>query len=207
MYKLGLISDPHAYPKPVAEAISIFKKEQVDAIWCTGDFAGYGEGFEETLHLLQDSNCNVIVGNHELDYLKKNVHVIDVNIKNYLLNLPKVIQQNIENKKVYMVHASPPESLMEGIRLLDQKGEVIAADKKNWSEQLVDFSYDVLIIGHTHQVFAEVLGSTLVINPGSSQFNHSCAILSLPDLTVQWFSLSAERIKKSWNWGMEVRKS
>lgn len=94
--------------------------------------------------------------------------------------------------------------MIEGIRLLDQHGNIIEAEKQLWSERLSDFDYEVLIVGHTHQVFAETLGSTLVINPGSTQFNHSCAVLSLPDLHVQWFALSGQPIKRSWNWGMGV---
>ena len=207
MKKLGLISDPHAYPEPVAEALSIFKKEQVDAIWCTGDIAGYGEDLEETFRLLQKSDCQSILGNHEIKYLKKNSELIDTDVNSYLDSLPRVMQQNIEGKKVYMVHASPPDSLMDGIRLLDQQGNIIESEKQDWTMRLNDFEHDVLIVGHTHQVFAEILGSTLVINPGSSQFNHSCVILSLPDLNVQWFALSGQSIKKSWNWGMEVSSS
>lgn len=207
MKKLGLISDPHAYPDPVAEALSIFKHEKVDAIWCTGDIAGYGEGLEETMRLLQQSDCQLIMGNHEINYLQKNSAVVNTNVNSYLTNLPRVIQQDIEGKTVYMVHASPPDSLMEGIRLLDQQGNIIESEKQDWTRRLNNFKYDVLIVGHTHQVFAEILGSTLVINPGSSQFNHSCAILSLPDTNVQWFALSGQSIKKSWNWGMEVSSS
>ena len=204
MKKLGLISDPHAYPEPIAEALSIFKREQVDAIWCTGDVAGYGDKFEETLGLLQKCDCQIILGNHEINYLKNNTEVSDTATHSYLNNLPRVVQQDIEGKRVYMVHASPPDSLMNGIRLLDQQGEIIESTLKDWDTALRNFESDVLIVGHTHQVFAEVLGSTLVINPGSSQFNHSCAVLSLPDLTLQWFALSGKQIKKSWNWGMEV---
>jgi putative phosphoesterase len=204
MKKLGLISDPHAYPEPVAEALSIFKREQVDAIWCTGDVAGYGENLEETMRLLQKSDCQLIVGNHEINYLNKHSEITYTEISSYIGTLPRVIQQDIEDKKVYMVHASPPDSLMDGIRLLDQQGDMIESEKQAWTIRLSDFEYDVLIVGHTHQVFAETMGSTLVINPGSSQFNHSCAILSLPDLNVQWFALSGQPIKKSWNWGMEV---
>lgn len=204
MKKLGLISDPHAYPEPVAEALLIFKREQVDAIWCTGDVAGYGDKFEETLRLLQKSDCQLILGNHEINYLKKNTEASDTTTHTYLNNLPRVIQQDIEGKMVYMVHASPPDSLMNGIRLLDQLGDIIESSRKEWDTALSDFESDVLIVGHTHQVFAEVLGSTLVINPGSSQFNHSCAVLSLPDLNLQWFALSGKQMKKSWNWGMEI---
>ena len=203
MKKLGLISDPHAYPEPVAEALSIFKQQQVDAIWCTGDVAGYGVELEQTISLLQKSDCQLIMGNHEIEYLQKNSETMDSSLHSYLSSLPRVKQQNIESKMVYMVHASPPDLLHGGIRLLDKHGEVIESDKQNWITRLSDFEPEVLIVGHTHQVFAERLGSTLVINPGSSQFNHSCAILSLPDLNVQWFALSGRSIRKSWNWSME----
>ena len=40
-----------------------------------------------------------------------------------------------------------------------------------------------------------------MVNPGSSAFNHSCAILSLPEMTVQVFPLSDKEIEKTWNWG------
>ena len=204
MIKLGLISDPHSYPEPVAEALSIFKREQVDAIWCPGDIAGYGKELEETIRLLQNSDCQLIMGNHEIEYLQKNPQLMGTSANDYLSRLPRTKEQNIEGKTVYMVHASPPDHLNGGIRLLDQQGELIDSAKQNWTTRLSDFEHEVLIVGHTHQVFAERLGTTLVINPGSSQFNHSCAVLSLPDLNVQWFALSGQPIKKSWNWGMEI---
>lgn len=204
MKKLGLISDPHADPKPVAEALSIFKQQQVDAVWCTGDIVGYGEKIEETIGLLQQSGCQSILGNHEIWYLEKETGQGDTATMRYLNSLPLVMHKVIEGKRLYMVHASPPDSMIEGIRLLDQHGNIIEAEKQLWSERLSDFDYEVLIVGHTHQVFAEVLGSILLINPGSSWFNHSCAILSLPDLQVQWFALSGQSIKKSWNWAEGV---
>jgi putative phosphoesterase len=204
MTKLGLISDPHASALPVAEALSIFKREQVDAIWCTGDIAGYGEELDTTISLLQASHCESILGNHEIWYLEKTAGKSAATTYLYLHNLPLVIQRTIEGKKIYMVHASPPDSVMKGIHLLDQTGHVIEAEKQSWSGWLQDFDHDVLIVGHTHQVFAEQLGATLVINPGSSGFNHSCAILNLPDLTVQWFALSGRLIRKNWNWGMQA---
>ena len=176
MKRLGLLGDPHAEPEPVAEALSIFKREQVDAIWCTGDIAGYGEELAETIRLLQQADCRSILGNHEIWYLEKQQVQDSAEIRQYLNKLPLVLHQDIEGKRVYMVHASPPDSMSDGIRLLDQHGNIIEAEKQTWSERLCHFDYEVLIVGHTHQAFAEVLGSTLVINPGSTRFNHSCAI-------------------------------
>lgn len=206
MKKIGLIGDPHASPDPVAEALTIFRSEKVDEIWCTGDIAGYGEQLEETIALLQESDCQSILGNHEIWHLEKYVDQGDSITNQYFNSLPLVLHKEIEGKRLYMVHASPPDSMMAGIRLLDQHGNILEAEKQAWSEHLNHFDYEVLIVGHTHQVYAETMAATLVINPGSTQYNHSCAVLSLPDLTVEWFTLSEQSIKKSWNWGMEFRR-
>lgn len=206
MTKIGLISDPHASAMPVAEAISLFQREQVDAIWCTGDIAGYGDELDATIALLQTYHCESILGNHEIWYLEQTIDRADAIIHPYLDTLPLVIQRNIEGKNIYMVHASPPNSVMDGIHLLDQNGHIIAAEKAFWTEHLKNVACDVLIVGHTHQVFAEQLGKTLVINPGSCRFNHSCAMLVLPEMTVQWFALSGQAIQKTWNWGMQTQQ-
>ena len=205
MTKLGLISDPHASAAPVAEALAIFAREQVDAIWCTGDIAGYGNELEATIDLLVASGCRAICGNHELWLLEDKDAVLSPKETDYLTSLPVVIEEDIEGKRIYMVHASPPLSDSDGIRLLDQEGKIIAEQKRYWTQRLAGFVPDVLIVGHTHQVFAEQLGETMVINPGSSTYNHCCAVLQLPSLTVQWFALSGREITKSWNWGVQYR--
>jgi putative phosphoesterase len=204
--KIGLIGDPHATPEPLAEALAIFRQEKVDAIWCTGDIAGYGENLFETVVLLKDSGCRVIYGNHEQWHLVKANHQAASPTNDYMKNLPHVIQEEIEGKRLYLVHASPPQSMTEGVRLLDEHDNVIEEEKQAWTERLTKFEHDVLIIGHTHQVFAEQLGHMLVINPGSPRFNHCCAVLSLPDMTVEWFALSGHMIKYTWNWGKECKR-
>lgn len=201
MKKIGLLGDPHASPQPVREALEIFKAAKVDEVWCTGDIAGYGEALGETTALLDTHACISIRGNHEIWYLEKDTGQAETATNRYLNSLPWVIQKQVEGIRLYMVHASPPDSVKEGIRLLDQEGEIISEEKQAWTSRLSDSDYDVLIVGHTHQVFAEMLGDKMVINPGSVRFNHSCAILTLPDLQVQWFALSGQPIQKSWNWG------
>ncbi len=201
--RIGLIGDPHATPEPLAEALSICREEKVDVIWCTGDIAGYGTHLDRTVVLLQDSGCQTICGNHEQWYLEKADHQVSSPTNDYLKYLPRVIQEEREGIRLYMVHASPPQSRTKGIRLLDEHGKIIEEEKQGWTEQLTKFACDVLIIGHTHQVFAEQLGDTLVINAGSTRFNHCCAVLSLPNMTIEWFPLSGQMIHYTWNWGDE----
>ena len=204
--KIGLIGDPHATPEPLAGALVICRQEKVDAIWCTGDIAGYGTHLDRTVELLKDSGCQTICGNHDQWHLEKADHKEMSPTNDYIKNLPPVIQEEREGKRLYMVHASPPQSMTKGMRLLDEHGNVIEEEKQVWTEHLTKCAYDVLIIGHTHQVFAEQLGDSLVINPGSTRFNHCCAVLSLPNMAIEWFPLSGQRINYTWNWGEEYNK-
>lgn len=205
--KLGLISDPHATPAPVAEALSIFRDRGVAQILCAGDIAGYGDELEQTIDLLNKHDCLAIAGNHDYWHLEKNTNPKPTLADLYLKDLPPVLEIDIEDKSLYVVHASPPMDITQGIKLLDQFGEQLSEEHTYWSQQLSDFSYDILVVGHTHQVFAEWLGDTLVINPGSTKFNHTCAILTIPELEVEWFSLSGLQPQASWNWGKAVRES
>lgn len=202
--KIGLISDVHAAAAPLQEALRVFSEERVEGILCAGDIAGYGTELEQTVALLIKSGCRAIVGNHDLWHLSytENENHFNGPIEGYLRSLYSSTEITAAGKKVYMVHASPPDSLLDGIRLLDEEGVLIGSQAADWSETLQGAPYDVLVVGHTHQVFAERLGDLLVINPGSTLFNHTCAILTLPEMDVRFIPLSGRTPLLSWNWGM-----
>jgi len=200
MALIGLISDVHATPAPVAEALSIFEQAGVDQVFCAGDIAGYREQLDETVALLVENNCRSVLGNHDLGYLANNADNADDRAVTFFRQLPAVIDTTIAGRRVYMVHAQPPDACHGGIKLLNRQGEVEADRVARWTGELQGFDPDVLVVGHTHQVFAEQVGDTLVVNPGSSAFNYSCAILRLPEMTVEVFPLSGKAVEKTWNW-------
>jgi putative phosphoesterase len=206
MTLIGLISDVHAAPEPVAEAFSIFSKAGVDQVLCAGDIAGYMDALEPTINLLADNGCKTIVGNHDLQYIARHAadNDVDQGSMTFLRELPASYQAVYEGKSVYMVHAQPPDGTHGGIKLLDKNGELIAENVNHWTEKLQEYDFDVLVVGHTHQVFAERLGQMLVVNPGSTVFNHCCVILRLPELTVELIPLSGKKIQRTWNWGEHV---
>lgn len=204
MALIGLLSDVHASPAPVAEALALFDRAGVEQIFCAGDIAGYHDELESTIALLAQRGCRAILGNHDLLYLDHYGDQPDNAAVAYLRQLPATLQAEIAGKRVYVVHAQPPDACHGGIRLLDRTGVVQPDRVSCWSQQLGKFPCDVLVVGHTHQVFAERLGGTLVVNPGSSAFNHSCAILRLPEMTVRFHPLSGRRIVRAWNWADQV---
>lgn len=204
MALIGLISDVHAIPAPVEEALSIFEQAGVEQIFCAGDIAGYRDQLEQTVALLVESGCQAVLGNHDLLYLDHYADDLDNEAVAFFKRLTASMDMMIAGKRVYVVHAQPPDACHGGIKLLNREGEVQPDRVALWAEQLETFDCDVLVVGHTHQVFAEQVGNTLVVNPGSSAFNHSCAVLRLPEMTVQVFPLSGKEIEKTWNWGDHV---
>ncbi len=204
MALIGLISDVHAAPAPVAEALAIFTRAGVDQVLCAGDIAGYMDGLEQTVKLLVKSNCPTIMGNHDLLYIDHHEDETNNQVMAFLKTLPTSYAATIEGKKLYMVHAQPPDGCHGGIKLLDKHGDLMAEKVALWAETLQPYDYDVLIIGHTHQVFVEKIGDMLVVNPGSTVFNNCCAILRLPEMTVELFALGGKSIQKTWNWGEHV---
>jgi putative phosphoesterase len=200
--KIGLISDPHANPEPVAEALAIFQREGVSQVLCAGDIGGYGDRLDGTIALLKANDVVAIRGNHEAWALQREVFPGSEASRDYFESLPDHISLMVEGTRLYMVHAEPPDRMTKGLRLFDPQGEVMPEVMAEWHDRLEGFDHDVLILGHTHQVYDLRLGDTLVINPGSSAYNHSCAILSLPELEVEWFALSGKMIEKTWSWGV-----
>ena len=205
--RIGLISDVHSSPQALAEALQIFAEQRVDDIICAGDIAGYYDTLLPTVQLLIASGCKAIIGNHDQTWLEKNRGEDDTEdhkeIRDYLQKLPQTLELVVEGKRLFVVHANPPSEQHGGIKLRDRYGNLVAERQDNWTKSLVDFDHDVLIVGHTHQVYAEQLGRVLVINPGSVPFNHSCMILSLPDLSVETYALGDREIAHCWNFSMQ----
>lgn len=200
--KIGLISDVHATVAPLQDALAIFQHEGIETILCAGDIAGYGRELGQTVELLNRSGCQVIMGNHDLWWLSRSDNETADPVADYLRNLDSLAEFSLAGKTIYMVHASPPDSIMDGIKLLDEDAVMRQDQKDLWVDSLRGFPSDVLVVGHTHQVFAEQLGDVLVVNPGSTLFNHTCAILSLPEMAVEILPLEGKQPLLSWNWGM-----
>jgi len=201
--RIGILSDTHATTAPLREALDIFSGKGVEHIICAGDVVGYGEDTpEETIALLRQYDCLTVIGNHDVVPGTVTDPASRAVLQSFFENLPKKIELVVEGKKIVVVHAHPPDSLHGGIKIMDPEGKVDADKKSPWFEQLASLEADILIVGHTHQVFAEYFGSLLVINPGSTCFNHTCMLLTLPEMTVEILSLSDKKPVLTWNWSL-----
>jgi len=203
---IGLLSDVHASVAPLQHAMEIFRQQQVDMIICAGDIAGYGNELDKTIRILIENHCLSVTGNHDIWDMNTPVQKNRESNSAFFSTLPAFLDLNIEGKRLYVVHANPPDSNRGGIKLLDEQGRLIPGRKEKWSSHLARFEYDVLVVGHTHQVFTEKLGEILLINPGSTKFNHTCMTLRLPEMTTQLFPLAGREPVMTWNWGQDMQE-
>ena len=187
--KLGLVSDVHAKVAPLRRAFEVFAAKGVKAVICAGDITGYNEELHGVVDLLTEHDCWVIRGNHDARALRHPwPHEKDF-VGPFFSRLQDFLELIVEGLGVYVVHASPPDSRIHGIDLVNFRGEVIPRKRAYWETRLEAFNCDVLIVGHIHRPFAETLGDTLVVNPGSTCFNYTCATLTLPSREVEFFPL------------------
>ena len=94
--KIGLIGDIHACAEPLQEALSIFRKENVALVLCTGDIAGYGTELEKTVELLIQSKCTAILGNHDAWFLDSLPEQSGNPVGKYFSRLPCMWESVIE---------------------------------------------------------------------------------------------------------------
>ncbi len=197
-HRIGLLGDIHSSLAPLHDALARFRAEAVDCIVCTGDIAGYGGNeLEQVVHLLRDAGCKAVAGNHDLAARKR----VKGRLREFFMSLPRAIDLEIGNTRIHVVHGEPPAKPWGGIRLLDQRGALIQTRVQEWTRRLEGFDYDILVTGHTHQCFSERLGGMLVINPGSTLFNHSCMILDLPQQQVKLLGVGGRQPVPVWHWG------
>ena len=142
--RIGLISDVHASPLPLRQALDIFERENVDDIICAGDIAGYYDSVAPTIELLARSGCKAIAGNHDQSYLEKPAREDDQDVRAYLEALPLRLELEIEGLKVLVVHASPPAEQNGGI-FVQQAWVLFRSDDDR--QALRVFSYSILYIG------------------------------------------------------------
>jgi len=170
--KIGVLSDTHDHLPGIVKAHEVFVKEKVEMICHCGDWVApfTMEFFDQTF---ADMHVPVIsiFGNNEGDY--RGIFRRNAKIRNPIQFADKLSHSiEIEGVKIGMFHGH------------DQ----------NLLQAMIDSQrYDVILTGHTHEVRNEIIGKTLILNPGSVTpaarskiLDHgTVAILTLPEKIVE----------------------
>lgn len=161
--KLGIISDTHDRLDTLPPAVSIFQKHQVDAIIHCGDWVAPStlEFFQETLGDWQVTVYSVF-GNNEGD-IKRLVERNSV-LKNPVKFALKIVMELEFNHRHLAIFHGHDQVIL---RALVKSGE-----------------YNVVFTGHTHVSRNEIVGRTLVVNPGSTSYTRASQITDQASVAV-----------------------
>lgn len=147
--KFGILSDTHDHLRAISKAVGIFREHNVDRIVHCGDWvspyslAHFGD-------LIADWNIPTmsVLGNNEGDYRK--IEKINSALHNPILFCDiSVLQFEVEGFEFAVYHGHDKPTLNALIKSKD---------------------YRAIFTGHTHVVRNEVVGKSLVLNPGSTSY-------------------------------------
>lgn len=163
--KIGIISDIHGNMQALETVLADIENEKCDKIFCLGDLAMAGPqpvNAIETIKTFYDEgrleliqgNTDEMIADYEVwgeivkskfpimgDALENDVAIIPDNLKNFLKNLPKQKELEIEGEKILLVHGSPRKN-DENI-FPDLPIEVV-------EEIVAGTNADIIFCGHTH---------------------------------------------------------
>lgn len=163
--RVAVISDIHGNMQALEAVISDIEKEKCDRIFCLGDLAMAGPEPEKTILFIKklhdEGNLELIQGNTDemigdfnnfgeqvkLKFpimgkaLENDVKLISAELKQFLYNLPKQKEIEIEGIKILLVHGSPRKN-----------DENISPDLsiEQVEEMIADTDADLIFCGHTH---------------------------------------------------------
>lgn len=179
--KIAVISDIHGNLEALTETIKDIKKRNVDQIICLGDIIGKGAHPNECVELIK-RYCDVVIqGNcdrhftseHNLEILDEvertriewNQKVLTNETKEYLRKLPYCYETYISGSLVRMFHAAPDRDNKTVVNQdsIQTKYEMFLPSEKIISQK----EADVVIYGHIHHQYLDVLYNKTLINSGS----------------------------------------
>ena len=175
--KIGIISDIHGNAEALTAVLNKAKEIQIDCFLCSGDFVGYYYEPQIVLDLLSNWKLESVRGNHEdmlfecIDEptkfnsykekygsgLSRAVTLLSKKQLDYLRYLPRFIELEIDSKKIMLCHGSPWDTNQY---IYPDADEAILKKCK-------EFSFDYIILGHTHRQMQIKNGKSIIINPGS----------------------------------------
>ena len=182
--RIGVVSDVHSN----LTALEAVLKDMgtVDALWCLGDFVGYGPWPNECIELLRERGVTAIAGNHDLAAIGAistqdfnyeagvaadwTAEQLSAESRDYLTSL----EPKAEVDGVTLAHGSPREPIWEYV--VDARVAIASFDFMATELCLVGHSHipsvfavehNTLAVGHmSHNTRRELTGRTIA-NPGS----------------------------------------
>lgn len=164
--RIAIFSDIHGNKEALKSILEDIKTQNIDEIICLGDTIGIGPKPKECIDLIINNNVKMVLGNHELYYLKGTE--IDDEMKENQINHQKWVKEKITNEqKEYLnkcnltieKEINGKKILFEHFLIKNNSNEEypfydLSICKDNSIKSLINkLDYDIIFIGHEHKDF------------------------------------------------------
>ncbi|MFD6209302.1 metallophosphoesterase family protein [Peribacillus sp. NPDC060253] len=208
--KVAIITDVHGNASALNAVLrDIDQREDINHIYCLGDMVGIGPDTNEVLELLFSRNdLSMLTGNHDEAVLaiingephpEGHIHVkehhewiaqrMHWNFIAKLENLPRTIQNTINDHSVYFTHYHmEPKKLDEHISH-NPFSKIVEPNLYNLERLFKDQHHDLIGFGHHHPIHHFKNDRTIFLNPGSLGCNREpvapYAIVTIENTGIQ----------------------
>jgi len=175
--KLGLLGDIHGNYLALQAVLAAASSSDVEKLLITGDLIGYYYAPLQVLELLQTWDGYMVRGNHEemltlarsdpafLALVDKRygsglriaIEQLDTQQIDDLCNMPHPLELTIDGCKILLCHGAP----WDINRYIYPDAQLALLHKCAKQE------FDLVVLGHTHYPMQQMIGKTLIVNPGS----------------------------------------
>ncbi|MCX8130946.1 MAG: metallophosphatase family protein [Clostridia bacterium] len=178
--KFAVIGDIHSNIYALESVIEDIKKKDVDLILCTGDMVGYAPFPNEVIDMIRANNILSVQGNYDkaignselvcgCDYKdEKQLELAGMSVmftnktiteknRKYLKELPGKVTLKAGEYSICLVHGSPRKI-----------NEYLFEESDEVKEVTKELEEDILICGHTHKPYYNVINGKHIVNSGSA---------------------------------------
>lgn len=201
---VGIIGDMHGNYEGFLKALEIFEQEGVAKILCAGDIVDRGGDADEIVKIIKAKNILSIAGNHDRtvvanqarwresdkpERLKELGRIVSDETIAFLEALPDTAETTIADTRILVAHGAPWSDVITVFP--DSRQSTFERIHRDYGE-----SYDIIILGHTHQPMHAKIGDLHILNAGSVydvtiRDSHTCGILYLPEIRFVVYDLSS----------------
>ncbi len=207
--KVALLSDIHGNSLALEKVLEEISQESITDLLICGDFVGYYYNAKKVLDLIKPFNVIACKGNHEHLFEKwligsrdiqeqltskygNGFKIAESTLQNeqieWLLDLTHPVSCAFDEKKILISHGSPWDI---NLYIYENTiGEYIYDFKK------ISTEYDVVVLGHSHYQFTNIIDGLIVVNPGSVGQPRSGKYTELydPNVRAQWAILDMQKM-------------
>lgn len=202
--RIAVIGDIHGNIYALDAVLEDIQTKEVDLILSTGDLVGYFPFPNEVVETISNNRILSIQGNHDESFasfepvveddfkhlttkeIQANAsriytnYVLKTRNREYLKNLPKQLKLEFEGYSLLLVHGSPRKN-----------DEYMHESSNDLSTIVQDVSENIIISGHTHIPYYQIISDKHMINAGSvgkpkhGNPNATYVIINLVDENIQ----------------------